>query len=155
MTADAVSQRLSLISTHWSLLSRAHDGAGAEVQAAQRQLLDCYGGAVRRYLLGAVRDPDVAEDLFQEFACKFLRGSLRGADPGRGRFRDFLKGVLRHLATDHHRAARRRPQPLPQDFAEPAVEDEPEADAAFRACWRDELLAHAWQALAEVEKETG
>src|SRR5262249_29023743 len=75
--------------------------------------------------------------------------------PARGRFRHSLTGVPRHLAPDHPRAARRRPQPLPQDFAEPAVEDEPEADAAFRACWRDELLAHAWQALAEVEKETG
>ena len=103
MAAGHLQQRLSLISTHWSLLSRAHEGEDRDARTAQHELLDRYGGAVWRYLMGAVRDGNVADDLFQDFACKFLRGGLRGANPDRGRFRDFLKGVLAHLAADYYR----------------------------------------------------
>ena len=40
-------------------------------------------GAAYRYLLGAVHDPDAADDLCQDFAVRFLRGDFRRADPGR------------------------------------------------------------------------
>ena len=157
MTAGILHERLSLISTHWSLLSRAHDGEGREVRTAQHELLDRYGGAVWRYLLGAVRDGNVADDLFQDFACKFLRGGLRGANPDRGRFRDFLKGVLAHLAADYYRGRHRAAFSLDEEFAEPAQDAEPFADqdAAFRESWREELLARAWHALAGAEEATG
>jgi RNA polymerase sigma-70 factor (ECF subfamily) len=149
--------RLSRISTLWTLLGQAHDEEKAAAVAAQRALLERYGGAVHRYLLGSLRDPDAAEELFQEFACRFLSGGLRGADRGRGRFRDFVKGVLFHLVADHHQRFRRRPQPLPPDYPE-AREDAPplaDEDQAFLANWRDELLARAWAALAEAERAGG
>src|SRR5262249_20126009 len=86
-------QRLSSISTYWSVVCQTRDGGGRAVAAARQQLPQRYGPAVRRYLLGALRDPDATDEVFQEFALRFLRGGLRGADPQRGRFRNFLKGV--------------------------------------------------------------
>src|SRR5262245_18556900 len=83
-------QRLSSISTLWSLVEKAHQETIAAA-IAQRALLQRYCGAVYRYLLGALLDEAAAEDLFQDFALRFLRGDFRRADPGKGRFRDYLK----------------------------------------------------------------
>src|SRR5262249_45949233 len=116
-----------------------------------------YWGAVERYLLGAVRDEELAGDLSQEFAVRFLRGVCSDANPGRGRFRDYLKGVLRHIVCDYFRKARRDPIGLPDSFPEPANVSTPSAEGAadFAACWRQELLARTWEALADFEAQTG
>jgi RNA polymerase sigma factor (sigma-70 family) len=147
---------LSQINTRWSLLKQANQATPTGARTAQEEILDKYGGAVRRYLLGALRNPDAADDLFQEFACRFLHGDLRGANPERGRFRDFLKGVLSHLIADFHKRRNKQPGPLPTDLPD-IVESEPagDLDQAFLESWRDELLARAWQALAEIERTTG
>ena len=102
--------RLNEISTLWSVVLQANHDAAEAARLAQRRLLERYGGAVRRYLLGALRDPDAAEELFQEFALLLVHGDLRGADRQRGRFRDFVKGVLFHLIARHHREQKRRPR---------------------------------------------
>src|SRR5205823_186537 len=115
-----------------------------------------YCGAVYRYLLAAVRDPDVAEELSQEFALRFVRGDFKRADPGRGRFRDFVKTALYHLIVDHHRRQQGRPGPLPSASGRlPAAAADPAADAEFVAHWRGELLGRAWEALAAVQERTG
>src|SRR5262249_44107132 len=88
--------RLSRIETFWPVVTKAH-GSSADAAAAARQLVQRYAQAVYRYLLGALRDADAADELTQEFALRFMRGALHGADPARGRFRDFVKGVLFHL----------------------------------------------------------
>src|SRR5262245_4705081 len=67
------------------------------------ELLQRYRGPAYRYLLACVRSADVAEDLAQDFALKFLRGDFGKADPQRGRFRDYLRTSLSRLATDHFR----------------------------------------------------
>ena len=59
-----------------------------------------YGGAVHRYLLASLRDVDAADELAQEFALRFLRGDFKNADPGKGRFRDFLKRAVYRLMVD-------------------------------------------------------
>jgi RNA polymerase sigma-70 factor (ECF subfamily) len=148
MDRESLQQRLSRISTLWSVLFQAHAGSVDAVQAAQQRLLERYRGAVYRYLLGAVRDPDAADELCQEFALRFVRGDFRRADPQRGRFRDYLKTALRHLVDDHHRARQRWPRPLASDAPEPAAAPEPEGD--FLSDWRDEMLERAWQALAQT-----
>jgi RNA polymerase sigma-70 factor (ECF subfamily) len=136
---------------------QAHADAGTRVDA-QRQLWDRYGAAVRRYLLGALRDADAADEMAQEFALRFVRGNLRGADPGKGRFRDFLKGALSNLIADYRRRLqRRRPEPFlaespePDDLVRPA--DDP--DRGFLENWRDELLHRAWCALELLQQQTG
>jgi RNA polymerase sigma-70 factor (ECF subfamily) len=147
---------LNRISTLWTVVCQAHDGAGGDAARAQEVLLRRYSRAVRRYLLGALRDPEAAEDLSQEFALRFLRGRFRGADQRRGRFRDFVKGVLAHLIADHHRR-RRPPLPLDVHHHEPAApaEDLADADEQFLASWREDILARAWEALEAHQVQTG
>src|SRR5881397_2852808 len=137
--------RLSQMSTAWTVLFQARDGPDEAVKAARRALLQRYGGAVYRYLRAAVGDPDGADDLYQEFALRVVRGDYRRASPDRGRFRDFLKTSLYHLVVDHHRARQRRPAPLAGDGPAAAEPSPPEAE--FAAAWRAQLLNRAWEAL--------
>src|SRR5690242_2756490 len=114
MDHETLDRNLNRITTLWSVVRRAHQGSEQEVAAAQQQLLQRYSKSIYRYLLGAVRNPDVADELAQEFALRLIRGDFRGVDPGRGRFRDFVKGVLFHLIADYHRRQQRgHCEPLP------------------------------------------
>ncbi len=150
-------QRLSQIQTMWSVVLRAHSGQADAATSAQQALMQRYSGSVYRYLVGFLRDYDAADDLAQEFALRVLRGDLRRADPTRGRFRDYVKMILRHLVADHHRRLMASPQPLPADGPEPAGVGEglPDLDRQFLESWRKELLAHAWAALERVATESG
>jgi len=117
MSQPDLAHRISQIHTLWTVVGRAGgDGTTHAVNAAQEQLLERYGKAVYRYLLGAIRDSDVADELYQEFALRFVRGDLAGADPARGRFRDYLKGVLSHLVGDHYRRKRKQPLALNPEY---------------------------------------
>lgn len=157
MDHDSRNQRLSRISTLWSLVYQAHQGSGEGVSAAQRALLERYGGAVHRYLLGALHDPDAADELFQEFALRFLRGDFKRADRERGRFRDFVKTALFHLIVDYQKRQQKRPQPLAGAWQEPSVAPPTVSDAerGFLESWREELLEQTWGALAQFEQKTG
>lgn len=148
MNPDDFDQRLSRITTMWTLHVRAHSPDAAT--AGRAELLHRYRTAAYRYVLAAVRDADAADDLAQELAVRFLRGDFRHADPGRGRFRDYLRTALRHLVTDHQRAKKLAPVPL---AAEPAAEVE-DADTTFQTAWREELMERTWQRLA-AEQPTG
>jgi RNA polymerase sigma-70 factor (ECF subfamily) len=152
MEKEPRGERLSQISTLWATLQQAHDGPTERAGAACRDLLDRYGGAVHRYLLGALRDPEAANDLAQEFALRFVRGDFRRADAERGRFRDYLKTALSHLITDYHRQRQRWHQPLSPEGHEPAApaESSADAEAAFQASWREELLECTWKALLQT-----
>jgi RNA polymerase sigma-70 factor (ECF subfamily) len=156
MDSVSLNQHLSQIQTLWTLVQQAHADTPDEVRAAQQRLLERYGGAVRRYLLGALRDEDAAAECFQEFAYRLVHGDMRGADPGRGRFRHFVKGVLFHLVADHHRKRQRLPYQQHSDTPEPAAEPSTaDQDREFLASWRDEILARSWVALERDEKESG
>jgi RNA polymerase sigma-70 factor (ECF subfamily) len=145
---------LNCITTHWPLVRQAHHAPAEEAQAARQALLECYSGAARRYLRGAVRDPHAAADLFQEFAYRLLNGDLRGADPARGRFRDYVKGVLFHLLARHYSQQQRRPHSLTEEPAAPGSDDGALAreDRAFREALRSEVLARAWVGLEALER---
>jgi DNA-directed RNA polymerase specialized sigma24 family protein len=154
MTRAAADLRLSRIDTLWTVVCQAKDPDDA-VRAAQRCMLERYSGAVRRYLLGATRDEDAADELAQEFALRFLRGGLRGAAPGRGRFRDYVKGVLIHLVANYHDGARKKLVRFGVRHPEPADDSPADQEQAFLTGWRDELLARAWAALGAQERATG
>jgi RNA polymerase sigma-70 factor (ECF subfamily) len=147
--------RLSRISTFWSMVREAQQGAPGAAADAQVRLLQRYSRAVRHYLLGALRDPDAAEELYQEFFLRFVRGDFKNANPQRGRFRDFVKTVLFHLIVDHQRRRRSEPRPLGADVPEPIASPAPDPEREFTDRWRHELLRRAWAALAEVERQTG
>jgi RNA polymerase sigma-70 factor (ECF subfamily) len=156
MQPENVMQRLSLIPTPWSLVCRAHHGPAEAANAARQQLLERYGDAVRRYLRKVLRDPYAAEEVFQEFALEVVHGGLRGADPQRGQFRNFVKATLFHLIADYRKEQQRWPGPLPSDLAAlTANPDDEDSHRSFVESWCDELLARAWAALADLEVETG
>jgi RNA polymerase sigma factor (sigma-70 family) len=147
MEAPSLDSRLSQISTLWTALRNAHADSPDAASTRQRLLMERYCGAVYRYLLGALRDQDAAEELFQEFATRFLRGEFRRADPERGRFRDYVKTALIHLVTDYYRAQRKAPRSLPAHLADRPQRSEAELGEAFLGGWREELLNRAWEAL--------
>ena len=148
--------RLSEMSTHWTVVFQAHSGTPEEMNAAVSRLMCRYGGAVHRYLLKAVKDPDVAAELDQEFAVRFLRGDFRNSDPTRGRFRDYVKRAVQNLITDYYRR-KRATRTVQSSGQEPAVQDPGLArfEKQFIESWRADLLDRAWHALSELEKNTG
>lgn len=134
----------------WTLLKEAHSGIPSAADAAKELLLARYGEAVRRYLLSLLRIPHAADDLTQEFAIRVLSGGFHGADPSKGRFRNYVKTTLFHLVGAHIK--KQRAGPVSNDellLAEPAV-DLAASEKSFDTEWRSELLIRAWAALAEA-----
>jgi RNA polymerase sigma-70 factor (ECF subfamily) len=157
MTQDHANQRLSRISTRWSLVCQAHSGNRQAASDAQVRLLLDYSGAVSRYLLGALRDMEAADELAQEFAVRFIRGDFRGVDPQRGRFRDYVKTVLFRMVANFHKQRQKQPRLLAASAPEPIAPPHESVDAEgdFLAVWRSDLVERAWQALAQMEQKKG
>lgn len=153
MTSDP--SRLSGIDTPWSILRRAHEGSDDAVQAARQALLDRYGGAVRRYLGAVLRDQEAADEVFQEFALRLVRGDFRTADPGRGRFRSFVKTALHNLIVDFRRKAVRDAKYSLDEASAAAVEQAEFPDDLFIQSWSQELLDRSWARLRDIECEGG
>src|SRR5207253_7708585 len=136
----------------WSLVRRAHADSSEAAHSARQQLVERYRGAVYRYLRKVLPEPEASDEVFQEFALQLVHGDLRGANPERGRFRNFVKGTLFHLIADYRKQQKKWPGPLPYDGA--ALADESEratSDRQFVESWCDELLARAWEALEQSE----
>jgi RNA polymerase sigma factor (sigma-70 family) len=153
MSEEKPNKRLSSIPTQWTVLRQANEGTADEAAAACAQLWARYGDAVRRYLRGIAGDPAVAEDLAQEFAVTLLRGGFSGADPQYGRFRNYVKTVLRNLVCRHRAKEQRRPEPLsPDDPAWGGLAEQDES--SFDHAWREELVRRALAALAHAHPES-
>ena len=137
------------------MVLRANAGSQAQPEAL-REFFQRYQGAVLRYFQTALRDSDVATDLTQDFALRFVRGDFWNVAPERGRFRDFLRVALANMLRDHRRRQRHR---AGVEFV-PGVHDpvegvSPEADPEFDESWRNELLARTWTALELHQAKTG
>jgi RNA polymerase sigma factor (sigma-70 family) len=147
---------LSDMSTQWAMVIQAHSGVPDDAQRAITQLMLRYSGAVHRYLLKVLKDPDAADELNQEFAVRFLRGDFRHSDPTRGRFRDYVKRAVQNLIKDHYRR-KRTTLSLDANTPEPAATDGGMADfdQEFIESWRKDLLERAWKALEELQTSTG
>src|SRR5438094_4209073 len=119
MDEKQMETHLSSITTAWTMLRRAHGASPGSAAVAWQELMQRYCGAVYRYLLRAVRDPGVAEDLTQEFALRFIQGRFGQADPSQGRFRSYVKGALFRLVQDHYRSQARGPRSVPLEHDAP------------------------------------
>jgi DNA-directed RNA polymerase specialized sigma24 family protein len=153
MTGSDDASHLSRISTRWEELMQAQHGRGAAASNAQQAILCRYCGAIYRYLLSMVRDPDTAEELSQEFALRFVRKGFKGVRPDRGRFRDFVKKSLSNLVADHYRRLRTRAGQLSGDELPDSAEAADASDVEFIRHWRGELLGRAWENLAAEDAE--
>jgi RNA polymerase sigma-70 factor (ECF subfamily) len=148
------------ITTVWEDLAKAHgrlDASADSVARAQQVLIERYQGAVRRYLLAALRDRHAADEVFAQFALRFLQGAFRNADPEKGRFRDFVKKALSNLIKDYQ--WKRGKEPLPfgdrSSSADPAAPPEPDLDREFVESWRSDVLERAWSALETASRAEG
>ena len=150
-----VEPRLSEMSTQWTMVFQAHSGSPSEKSLAVSRLMCRYSGAVHRYLLKALKDPDAAAELDQEFAVRFLRGDFQGVDPDRGRFRDYVKRAVQNLINDYYR---KRPKRVVNSRVEDLAVDDAglaQFEQQFLESWRKDLLDRAWTSLSELEKNSG
>jgi RNA polymerase sigma-70 factor (ECF subfamily) len=154
--------RLADVATHWSRVLQAQETQGDTAARARNDLLVRYHEAVQRYLRAELRDDNAADQLYSDFAVRVLSVDpfLKRADPERGRFRDYLKAVLRRMVFDHYRArgreAGKREPLLPDGDNEPtAPPASAEEDRRFAESWRQEMVNHAWRGLDQAEKQSG
>ena len=81
-----MAEKLNQIETVWTMVHGSYDEEPSVANSSRTDFLDRYGPAAKRYLLGALRDPEAADELYQEFALRYLRGDLRsGSERSRDR----------------------------------------------------------------------
>jgi RNA polymerase sigma factor (sigma-70 family) len=151
---------LTDLSTQWSNIFRAREAEGDAAAMARNALVMRYHEVVLRYLRSELRDEHAVHHLASNFAVRILETDrlLQAADPQRGRFRDYLKAVLRHMISDYYRHQQRerkreKPTPFDREIAEPQRTQD-EEDQRFLRCWRQELMNRMWEELERVEKRT-
>lgn len=143
-------QRLDQIETQWSLLRLAHQPISvANTQARQRVLLK-YNRAIRAYTGALLQDENDADEVAQDVLIKLLQGNFSGADPSKGRFRDFLKVAVKNTVRSFWSQKQRRSAlSLDQNqFAEPISGEESVLDPT----WKNTLLELAMSGLEKFEQ---
>ena len=145
---------LAQISTAWSIVLRAKGGTGVS-EPELVSFFASYRGAVYRYFLTSLGRNDIAEDLTQDFALRFVRGDFSNVHPDRGRFRDFLRVALANQLRDYRRRQKLRGGKEVLEADPPEPEGDSDAGAGFDENWRDELLAQTWTALEQHQQATG
>lgn len=145
---------LAQISTVWSVVLKAKDGAGVSVEVVT-SFFARYQSAVYRYFLTSLNRPDVAEDLTQDFALRFVRGDFSKIHPDRGRFRDFLRVALANQLRDYYRRQKLR-EGCEIGEADPVdSKSDDDTTTTFDETWRMELLSQTWSALEQHQQATG
>lgn len=149
--------RLSRIETQWSMIRMAN-GQHQEANLAQANLVDRYGPPIRRYLMASLRNEEAADEVFQEFSLRLVRGDFKNADSSRGKFRSFIKTTLYRLMIDHHRRKKKSDRiglgNGSMAFNEPSAKEDLQVDE-FLLAWRQSLLDNAWSRLEKMEKDSG
>jgi RNA polymerase sigma factor (sigma-70 family) len=143
--------------TRWTLVVRAR-GDSPAARAALAELCEAYYLPVFRFLRREGREEDIARELTQEFFARILkRGDIGAADPGRGRFRSYLLGAVKHFLADQRDYDRRQkrgggqtPERLDTNGDDPSpglqVADPagPASDAFFDRQWALALMDRAF-----------
>jgi RNA polymerase sigma factor (sigma-70 family) len=160
MSSDGATASFS--PTRWTLVVRAQ-GDSPAARAALSELCDAYYLPVFRFLRREGREEDAARELTQEFFARILkRGDIGAADPGRGRFRSYLLGAVKHFLADQRDYDRRQKRgrgQIPESLdttdegntspalqvADPAG---PASDAFFDRQWALALMDRAFAAVS-------
>jgi RNA polymerase sigma-70 factor (ECF subfamily) len=87
--------------TQWSRVIAAADPAGPQARESLASLCGAYWHPLYAYIRHRGYGPEQARDLTQEFFARALQdGLIAKADPSRGRFRSFLRGVCAHYLSN-------------------------------------------------------
>jgi RNA polymerase sigma-70 factor (ECF subfamily) len=152
--------------TRWSVVVSARDRAGAGSDEALETLCRMYWQPIYALTRCLGHSPEDSKDLTQEFFARFLeKDYLSAVDADRGRFRTFLRVVLkRFLANERERASARKRGggkvhiPLDTTNAESEFQGEVGGgtpDHIFDRRWALTLLAQAEARLDEEYSRTG
>jgi len=91
-------------STHWSLIIRAGSPGSPKARAALAELCSVYWYPIYAFIRRKGNGPDQALDLTQGFFARLLeKRILAAAEPGKGRFRAFLRTDCQHFLIDQFR----------------------------------------------------
>jgi RNA polymerase sigma factor (sigma-70 family) len=138
------------------MVRRAHATDDSQAARAAEQLVTRYARPVYRYLLSSLRDPDAADEVFQNFGLRLCSGAFRNASPSAGRFRDYLKTAVIRLVLDYRRKQGTGIREVHVDDADLVHEEDAQAEGdVFDENWRTEVLAKVWRTLEVYEQETG
>jgi RNA polymerase sigma-70 factor (ECF subfamily) len=153
--------------TRWTLVRHAtgHSAAG---QQALSELCAAYYEPIVAFLCRSGRDADTARELAHEFFERVLeKPNLYGAEPGRGRFRSYLLGALKHHLSHRREFAARQKrggdaETIPLDAAtdsspgvDPGDEQTLPPDREFDRQWALHTLRRATEALEMEWREAG
>jgi len=134
--------------TDWNLIRSASGGAvGPDRERAWRRMMDRYRGPVKRVLARQLRDDPAAEDATSDFfGDLFQKQILRKADPGQGRFRCYIQGVIRRYAMQWRRGSRPS-RASDVDEVDVGVEASPEVEREEEGVWAEAVLGHSLERL--------
>src|SRR5687767_7264699 len=97
----------SFHTTRWTLVRNASERS-PEGREALSELCAAYYEPVVAFLRRDGRDADFARETAHEFFARLLEvPALGGAEPGRGRFRSYLLGALKHFVSQRREHALR------------------------------------------------
>ena len=145
--------------TRWSVvLAAQHGGDASSASRAMAELCRDYWYPLYAFVRRRGHAPYDAQDLTQSFFASLLETKATAAEPGRGRFRSYLLGALKHfLANDFHRGNVRKRgggqalvewdalEPEARYGLEPA--EEGDGDTLYDRRWAMELLDRAMSRL--------
>jgi DNA-directed RNA polymerase specialized sigma24 family protein len=149
--------------TRWTLVAQAR-GNDTESKAALSELCDAYYKPVVAFLACEGRTPDAARELAHEFFAIILGGkSLGGAERGRGRFRSYLLGAVKHFLADHREKANAEKrgggvENVPLDTATAAglrLPAEADDDRRFDRQWALAIVARALETVGAELRDAG
>jgi len=155
------------LTTRWTHVLAAQ-GASTEAGTALAELCAAYYTPVHAYIEKTSRDLGDARDLTQEFFARLLAGRmLTGAERGKGSFRGYLLGAVKHFLADSRdrrnavkRGAQHEHLPIGQESdTSPGLEISAAAagmvDAVFDRHWGLAVLDRALTGLAAEHKAQG
>lgn len=90
--------------TRWTLVLRSR-GEGEDAKAALSDLCAAYYAPVVSFLRREGRNEDAAREMAHAFFESVLAGGVGAPEPGRGRFRSYLLGALKHFLSKTRDAA--------------------------------------------------
>jgi DNA-directed RNA polymerase specialized sigma24 family protein len=145
--------------THWSVVLSASQSTDPQASEALEQLCRTYWYPLYAFLRRQGHSAEDVQDLVQGLFLHLLRGDiLPTAEPGRGRFRSFLLGTLKHFLSDEKGKAEAQKRGGGQPFIswdqasaerrfrqEPADESSP--DRLFERRWAMTILEQALEDL--------